>query len=65
MVVLREGDGDLTVPSPNVEDRGALIVEKFKERLLLHLKHPLTNGIPETGGVFIRGRVKVSVLGVS
>jgi hypothetical protein len=65
VVVLREGDSDLTVSSPNVENGGAFIVEKFEERALLNLKHPLTNGIAETGGVFIGGRVKVSVLGVS
>jgi hypothetical protein len=63
--MLRERDRDLTVSSTDVKNGGALTVEKFKESVLLNLEHPLTNGIPESGRVFVRGGVKIRVLGVS
>jgi hypothetical protein len=51
--MLSEGNSYLPVSPTDIENGGAPVIEKFEESVLLYLKHPSANGVPETRGVFV------------
>jgi hypothetical protein len=51
--MLSKRNCNLTVPAPNIEDRGAFTIEEFKEGALLSVEHPRADGIPETRRILI------------